>query len=76
MADKSRLQEGAIISTTWLSKARTLYEPQSEEPSLVKTLDSQELEKVRPKETPIASARQSTVLQELSQRQVNVPCAK
>ena len=32
VVDKSRLQEGAIISTTWLAKIWTLYYPQPKEP--------------------------------------------
>ena len=33
VADKDRLQEGAINSTTWLPKSHTLYKPQTDKPS-------------------------------------------
>ena len=54
VAYKNRMQEGAIISTTWLSKTCYLYKPKSDKPSLVKIRNSTELEKALPKEPPIS----------------------
>ena len=57
VANKSGLQEGAIISTTWLAKACTLYEPQSKEPFTRKMDKSIEPNQHIQKETSIPSTQ-------------------
>ena len=59
VANKTRLQEGAIISLSWLSKTKTLFEPESQEsPKITKSSKAMEPKKVEtPKSSIVASPK-------------------
>ena len=62
VVDKSRLQEGAIISTTWLVEACELYELQFEEPYKSKMKKFTETNQQMPKKISIPFTQPSPTL--------------